>query len=213
VPGAMGALVLLSVARPDLNILRVLSSADPLKEGTVGFVAALTLGGLYRILDVRAKLLGDFWRTINDNIKSRLLLALPVTERPGGNDVAALRAGRALMDVFYGILDNDETLKSRMAGVYFNGLLVTSSADLSVASAVGALAHAMLAILGRPNHLTWAVMLVVTFFFGRKVLMPRAIAKHRELSNEQLDFIGAHCSGRLRELVGEAVSRLPRPTP
>jgi hypothetical protein len=101
-------------------------------------------GVLYRIIDLRTKVFGQLWGEVDDNIKTRLLAIMAADQRLSPQDAHDLLLGQQLLDIFCKIADDDNSLKSRMLGIYLNGLLVTSVADLAIITFLAAVLHSVI---------------------------------------------------------------------
>jgi hypothetical protein len=174
-----------------------LLSVDFLRDSII----VIALGALYVAFDLRRFAWQGPLDRVNNNIKTRLLQECD----PDPSIAAAeerLRQSRALMNVFYHIVDDDHSLTAKQRRVYFNGLLWTSVADLETISAVAALAYLVRSLTNLDSltfertseihHLGIAVALVMVALVARFVLMPILTDKHIELSNDQLEFMHQH---------------------
>src|SRR5262249_80826 len=154
-------------------------------------------------------MLGFSWAEIRSNIENRLLRTLVRGMRITQHERDFLLDQRRLLDIFYRIIDNDESLKSRQNGVRFNGLLVTSIADGSVVGFLAYIFHTLLMFFTDSySHLLWSYLFVAVWLLSTYVLLPLALNRHLELSNEQLDYIDTHRSTEVRAFSREAMQQL-----
>jgi hypothetical protein len=113
------------------NILKTLS----LLEGVVYVGIVGILGAIYNLTNIRGRFLKKSLESIHNNIKTKLL-------EPFSNDQAIsrsknkLREGRYLIQVFYSLIDNHETLKEKAKNVHLNGLYWTTIADVRALSLI-----------------------------------------------------------------------------
>jgi hypothetical protein len=100
-----------------------------------------------------------------------------------------------LDDVFYRILDSDESLKVRQLRVRQNGALITSAVDVGVIAAIGFVLHLIVTLISRDErHLLWAMGMASLSVFSTLTLVPVGLDRHLRLSNDQLNYIDAHHS-------------------
>jgi hypothetical protein len=187
-PGVMAALLLITLLDPNRDALKTVGGLDFGTKSITG-LAVIVFGGLYELLNIRYRF-GFSWDGIQHNIINRLLEIYRSRFQLSSGQEAFLRAKRRLLDIFYSILDNDESLKSRQEGVRLNGLLVTSCVDLGIISVLGWVLHILLLFAsGEIAHLYWATAMFILGLLSTFVLIPIALNKHEKLSNEQIDFI------------------------
>jgi hypothetical protein len=195
VPGILIVLLFLPFLQMDFQgepIWKYIPAAAPLPLLPdwikTSLVIAVT-GALYYVIDVRGYFLAQSMSAIHDNIKNDLLQPF---ERcaPIAAATPSLRKGRILLDIFYSFIDNDETLKARATNVRFNGLILSSAADLAAVSSIGFVAYfvTFLALWSR-GFLFLTVVCGVTYLITTTVLMPKVTKRHIALGDEQLAFI------------------------
>ncbi len=167
------------------SFLKTFASLQVLSDSA----AAIVLGSLYIILDIRRFAWRKPVNLINDNIKDFLLIACD--QDPAVSAAAArLREGRTLMNVFYRFIDRDASLQEKAKRVRFNGLLWSSVADLITIAALGILAYLVaFAVSQRTYQLALAGVLTLVLVIGRFLLMPAVTQRHMQLSNDQLEFM------------------------
>jgi hypothetical protein len=93
------------------------------------------------------------------------------------------------MHIFYHFVDNDRSLSEKANRVRFNGLIWTSTVDLTIIAAFGSLIFWVKLIIERTSYDLWmaVILLVLSLFsFG---LIQLTTKRHISLSNEQLDII------------------------
>jgi hypothetical protein len=192
VPGVLALLVGLSLIDHDTPLIEQLASADKLwNAGTVYLGASVALGALYLLTKIRSRLIGKEW----DALDARLMHSL--VEISGSSFSAeekrALLRGKRVMNVFYQIVDNDESLKIRRDRVYQNGAIISCLADASFFGMSGALLSVVAACLDQDNrHAEWMYLWSAVFIVSWMMLLPRAFERHQSLSDDQLQFIADH---------------------
>jgi hypothetical protein len=178
-------------------------------QNVVRGVGAIICGTLYYLLPIRNYFLRGSLAQIHVNIKNRLLE--PCLDDP---HVAAaeqrLRQDRTIFDVFYPLIDNDATLKERAKGVRLNGLIWTSTADLTAIAMIMALIYwgAALLVEPRPHYLWLSGVFAVASFLAMCCLLPMVTQRHIRLSNEQLDYIQRVLTKELCRRLRELASKL-----
>ena len=165
-----------------------IQGADLVSAGVAG-IAAYAIGAIYSSFCWRAIFNGRSHARIGANIKHRLL-AIGRTQPLADARREELLSGKELMDVFYALVDSNETLKVRAKMVYENGLYWSSVPDCVVLGTMFAALYFPLWLMSdyRP-FLDWAVVASAVALLAGFVLHPRAEKKHIHLSNDQLDFI------------------------
>ncbi len=166
-------------------------------------MVAYVLGGVYRILGVRQLLLRSSRREIDSNIKKRLLAPYLQQELISGA-ADNLCKDRRLLNTFYYFVDNKESLKERAKSVYLNGLLWSSVADAMAMAIFLAGASIIFGLaFWRAYYLIVAVAALAVYALVSRFLMPRVVAKHIALGDEQIGFILDLHEPELREKLEE----------
>ena len=200
VPGLLLLVLLTSVLTPTLTVRDAFGTLEKgLKSGTALAIAVVLVGCVYRILRLNKRLLRPSLVMVDNNIKNRLLaMSLPgsITE----HDASRLRASKALLDIFYKIVDSDPSLKVRVGLVYENGAKLTSVIDGALIGMIGATAH-LLAMLVTNDvvYFRWFVWWSLVFLVCWLILLPLVEGTHLKLSNDQLRPIAANYEKEVRE--------------
>lgn len=170
------------------NPLNAPQSADLFSAG-VGVALSYVLGAVYNLYCLRAVFNGRSHSRITTNIKKRLLemgRTTPLTDLRRDE----LLRGNQLMDVFYALIDSNDSLKERAKLVRDNGLIWSSIADVTVLGTVfTALYLPLWFITGYMQFLLCSGTSAVLALMAGVFLHPRAERKHIQLGNDQLDFI------------------------
>jgi hypothetical protein len=156
-------------------------------SGIWNLTAAFVLGALYYILGARRVVWSKPLKKVNLNIEDRLLGACPGTST---SDEVKLREGRTLMNLFYGFFKDDPRLEEKAKRVRFNGLIWTSTVDLSTVSFVSSCIYFATAIVvERGDFAVVGLVLLGVWALAQWVLLPATTDKHITLSDEQLEII------------------------
>lgn len=167
--------------------------------GLLYLVIVCVIGGLYNIIGIRWWFLRDSQSLIQANIKQKLTVPFHGEDQIRAN-IESLIQGRQLMHVFYSIVDNDESLKVKAQGVYFNGLLWSTIADVMAISSFGIPVYLIVYLFNPlPHYFVVALILCIIYPIAALFLMPKVTSKHIELSNDQLEFIVQHYRDELHE--------------
>ena len=164
-----------------------------------GLIAAYVLGAIYNLLCLRAVFNGRSHARITANIRSRLLdmRTLPLTNARREE----LSRGSEVMDVFYALVDSDETLKERAKLVRDNGLHWSTIADVTVLGvAFASLYVALWFTTGYAPFLYWCAGSAI-FAVVSALLHPLEERRHVELVNAQLDFISNQMKGQAEQKI------------
>jgi hypothetical protein len=207
-PGAIALALGLSIMSPVLEWSELAKRFNGW-ESWILVIFCLLIGFPYRTLNLRRWILGNFWSDINKNIEDRLIAIYSSKTAITPSQEGFARSGRHLMDVFYRIVDADESLKSRMTGIYFNGFLTTLGVDLFNLCALAAIVHAgFWAASGANAHGTWIFACFAIALVAR-VLVIFSIRRHKELSNEQLRYIANFNSGEVHSNIDSVLRNMP----
>ena len=207
VPGALALLVVRSL----------FSSFDPgaalgaieLKAWSRVFLIAVVIGAAYKIFEGWRLVLKGWQKRVRDTIYDGLL-AVPRTVALSDEQKMWLRQSGGLMSLFYNIVDGDDSLKLKRDGVYENGAIVTTAADVVVFSLAGVFLHALLvAILQNAQSRAWGIYYGVIFLVVHLWILPAAERRHIRLSNEQLRVISDLHTDAVEKGIKELLQRMP----
>jgi hypothetical protein len=172
-------------------------------------IIALVLGAMYYLLEIRQLVTSFSHKRIDLNIKNNVV---QLYNRSLSNSEAQfLHQGNRLKNIFYKIIDNEESLKRKGSLVYFNGLLWTSTADLFVISGFGSLAFLLAHFFFKPlktDFLVWSFILIITCFTSL-FLHVLSYFKHIKLSNDQIEYIETNCLTQLNEITNDVLQQMP----
>ncbi|PAW93452.1 hypothetical protein CKK33_08085 [Mucilaginibacter sp. MD40] len=174
----------------------------------ISFIA-LIIGTIYHLLEVRNLITNFSHKRIDLNIKHNIINLYIGTLT--NNQQQYLYQKNRLKNIFYKIVDNDESLKRKGSLVYFNGLLWTSTADLFIISGFGSVIFLLSSvhfIYVKSVFLNWSLIMLITAF---SALFFHIIAyyKHINLSNDQIEYIETHCIVQLNQITNDVLHQMP----
>lgn len=150
-------------------------------------IIIIFLGAFYYIVDIRRFFLVDSLEKIQANIKFRLL-SLCLNDQEISYNFMDLLKNKKVMLVFYNIIDNDNSLQSKMMDVYLNGLIWSSIADLIAIGILYSIIYLILYWIGNDsNYLIYSTIMGLLSLISAFVFLPLITKKHIAKSNEQLD--------------------------
>lgn len=156
-------------------------------------IAALIFAALYDVAGARLHSNAKFHSRIKINIEDQLWnIARSPAARPSA------WTDRMARDVFYQLVDNDNSLTARSENIYFNGFLWTTSADLRAVSVLIFLFGAGMALAAPSNDAVRDGLLINAAAFGLSFLISEVLTRrHIALGNEQLEYIETHLKSEL----------------
>lgn len=190
VPGAIfvvGAVVLgmitklYELPRPDLDAL-------------MKSVFVLVIGVIYRFTPLRSWINKSYHDRVNENIRSRMVSIA------GLSDNKSRYTWKKVRRIFYDIIDRDESLKVKGQRVMFNGLIWTSSADLTAISILF-LGYSLILIVSDVQSAAYAAIAYFVSALVGFIGLVKTTDRHLELGNEQLDLMEEKYLSSIRERV------------
>lgn len=167
----------------------------------VGAVLAYVIGSLYNLFNSRSVFNRSSHEKITMNIKKRVL-QIGRTRPLSDAERTELLEGRKLLDVFYNLIDSNESLKERARLVRNNGLIWSTCADLTVVGTCFACLYLPAGLLYfYPPFLKWGMGAAAVALLSGLLLHPLAEKRHIELSNDQLDFIDTNLQKEARSRI------------
>lgn len=174
-----------------------------LKTLDFGYVTilAIIIGGIYYQLNIQRIITKPSHFFITKNIRKHLIKISGLNLN--ANELKKIRKEKKYMNVFYKILDNDESLKKKMANVYFNGIFWTSTADSFL---INLLFHFLYKydatdVNGRENLSTLFIILAIFSL----VLHVISVFKHINLANDQFHYIETHKQSEINIEINQIV--------
>ncbi|MGV3586301.1 MAG: hypothetical protein ACO1OF_04805 [Adhaeribacter sp.] len=151
-------------------------------------ILALIVGGIYYQLNIQRIITKPSHYFITRNIRHSLINISGLTLSDFQKN--KIRKEKKYMNIFYNLLDNDESLKRKAANVYFNGIFWTSTADSFLINFLFYFTYKYEAIDVPGGSKLSKLFLVLAFF--SVILHIISVIKHINLSNEQFKYIKTH---------------------
>lgn len=208
VPGCIIFLAILSAFVEKIPVKYLFSQATmTIASSLIVIVIVCVLGAVYHLSHIRYNFNGKALDKIDSNIKLSLLEPFK-NDREIFDQSTRLKKGRTLMDIFYHIVDHDESLTAKAKNVRFNGIFLSSTADLIPISFFGIVINFIAYEIWKSDYhivviFVWLGICILGYF-----LLPKVTERHIELSNEQLGSIKTNHSKELKEKIGEAIKLL-----
>lgn len=147
------------------------------------------VGGVYGALTSMLHKERHAFKGVNEAILSALNEVVPGVSARGWRDVAPC---------FYNIVDNDKSLEQKSKGIFFNGLLVTSSFDAMWVSLLAAIVGlGVVLTLGKWSFMLFAVAFGVVAY----VMWSISLKRHGELARGQVAVIKKRFKVEFKECV------------
>jgi hypothetical protein len=203
VPGCIILFALLSVIVAKITV-KDLFSTIAIVDIVYFTLIVFALGAIYHLFNIRSHFNRSSIERIDSNIKSSLLEPFR-NDHEISNKSETLKKGRTLMSIFYQIVDNDNSLTAKAKNVRFNGIFLSSVADLIFISFLAIVMHFVCYEIWKSNYNLALIFVWLGIYILAYVLLPKVTKRHIDLSNEQLDFIRTHYSDKLKEKIKEAI--------
>lgn len=186
IPGILIILLILLVTQGNIFDIKIALSSIQAKN-TWYTIAIVCIGILYYVLNIRYILWKPFNERVRNNIKNKLLA--PCAGNLNKQQLSEIKQGNKIINIFYKIIDSDDSLIEKAKRVRFNGLIWTSMMDVVIISFFGSLIFWFKYFIeGVENSFTWAwLLLAISFIFV--IFTEICTRKHISLSDEQLDMI------------------------
>ena len=207
IPGIIVFFLTIPAFNPQIKPTELLTTVT-LLEGSIYTALAFILGTGYYLTNLRGYFLKNSLNQIHKNIKSKLL-------EPFKDNFAIykhkdkLEKGKTLIECFYGLIDNNESLKEKAKNVHLNGLIWSTVADISALSFLASILHLLLWLFTITNsHLLWSLSFALIYIVFSRVMMNQVTILHIEKSDEQLDFIKLYLKNDLQKKIEQAIKSL-----
>lgn len=161
------------------------------------------IGVLYYLLGVRNLLWKPYHERVRNNIKDKLIS--PFLGQLNKEQIAYLKQARRLMNIFYHFIDSDSSLTEKAKRVRFNGLIWTSTVDLTIISVLGALGFWIRLILETTQYnlvMAGSLSALALISFG---LIQLSTKRHLSLSDDQLEMICQKYKDELDRMINEVL--------
>ncbi len=145
-------------------------------------IPLLIVAIVYYASPIRSFANSRFHQRVNENIRIRMVAIAGVTDRPDRY------TWNKIKNIFYNIIDHDESLTKRSETIMFNGAIWTTLADVTALSALFALLSALFCALGFQGALT-ALAAFVLLALLSLALQFAVTKKHVNMGDDQLDQI------------------------
>jgi hypothetical protein len=169
-------------------------------------IAAIIFGFLYSVSYLREYTNKNYYNEVNQNLMRQLTSQFEADPSvPKGISWSTIRP------IFYGFVDNDESLKHQATLAYWNGALWTSSADLRAVSCIACIATGILMLIAGvigdesfdfTRAIYFFILTIILFLIS--ILFSRLTTnRHLSIGNEQCEFILVQKRQQLRhKLIG-----------
>lgn len=165
----------------------------------IPLIVAISLGAIYYVTDIRFLVTNYTHKRIDLNIKNHIVNLyngnLTNTQRQ------YLFQNNRLKQIFYKIVDNDQSLSVKKNNVYFNGLLWTTFADIFIITLFGAIVILICTFFGDHQKSELRVFCFTLLLISIISLLFHVLAffKHVKLSNDQIEFIETNHINTVKE--------------
>lgn len=165
-------------------------------------IAAIIFGYVYSVSSLREHANRDYYNAVNRNIMDKLTGAFT-----GDPNVPKDLPWATIRSIFYGLVDNDASLKHQSTLAYWNGALWTSAADLRSISCLACVITGMLMFVANIIGDTKFDNARATYFFLFSVLVflisiwvsKLTTRRHIGIGTEQCEFILVQYRAKLRD--------------
>jgi len=203
VPGVLIVILFVLVIQDNLQELIEFTKAFSnlqLKD-TIFVGVFIVIGAIYYIFNVRDLLWNPYHKRVQNNIKNTLIS--PFNQEVNEQQREYLKGDRKLMNVFYYFIDNDNSLAEKAKRVRFNGLIWTSTIDLTIIAAIGSLVFWFKLIFEKSSYNFWMAMILLITAIIAFGFIQLTTKRHISLSNEQLEIICQLHRTKLKEKIDE----------
>lgn len=166
--------------------------AVPDPKNSLAVAAAIVLGALYDLFDLRRFTMSHPIEQIRKNIRRRL--SVPFANVAGFERLDTL-SDRDFLRTFYSIVDNDNSLTDQSNDIRLNGLYLSTACDLGVIAPFVLVSYSLLSaysfwVLGRvPPCAIGTALTALLLWASSPALVRRATQEHLTLGDEQLTHI------------------------
>lgn len=205
VPGVLIFCLLVIAIQGDFHELIKLTTdfSNFQSKDTIWMLIFIVIGVIYYILNIRDLLWNPYHKRVQNNIKDTLIS--PFKQQLSKQQIDYLKDGRKLMNVFYHFIDNDKSLAQKANRVRFNGLIWTSTIDLTIIATIGSLAFWFKLIFETSSYNLWMAIILLIIALISFGLIQLTTKRHILLSNEQLEIIcqlhKENLQGKINELL------------
>ncbi|SHI13047.1 hypothetical protein [Desulfofustis glycolicus] len=173
---------------------------------SIYIVLIVLLSGLYYILNIRWLVWKPFNDKVTENIKNSLMRMCSL--EISSEQWFTIKKDRTLMNVFYHLIGNDDSLASKSKDVMFNGLVWTTCFDFTILSATGGFVYLLLSIFSGNHHYIYISVTLYTLFYIGLAFSWLLTYRHINLSNGQLEVIKQRFKQNVDDQIKQALENL-----
>lgn len=189
-PGAILLIVIFFLFQPNVDLASLLNQ-DISKDSILYMVAAVAVIGMgvtYYLLSLRNYVMREPLAKIRANIEQKLLEPFSTNTKITGRE-PELKKDRKLMNIFYGFVDNDNSLEKRSKEIYLNGLILSTTADIKIISIFAVFLYLIVWKFTQISQYLLFAEISFAIFLSTFFALPLVTKKHIDLSNLQLEMI------------------------
>lgn len=168
---------------------------------------SLIIGAIYYQLNLRQYLVYPSLKLIDKKILESLKETYP--DRLTAKQVEFLKEDDRFKTILYRLIDNDESLKKKASGVYFNGIFWTSTADLFLFSLVFGLLYSCVFITV-PNAAVFARMFFLISILS-VLLHMLSVGTHVRLGEDQFKYVRNQRRKEAKDYTDVVLQQMPVP--
>lgn len=161
-------------------------------------------GGIYYYLGVNRILIRWSHRKIDNNILNGLISIYGTVD---ANQKKRLMENNTSLNIFYNIVDNDESLKRKVNNFYFNSLFWTSTADAILINMLFWITYKFIISSEHASPLFIQMLLCVIVL--SIILHFISVYRQIKLTNEQINYIRTIYPGKVKTLVQAVLNPNP----
>ncbi len=166
-------------------------------------LVSILIGSIYYQLDV-SKLVTNFsFKIFGGNINKGILKIY--NEPLNKEEKKYLSNHKNIRNVFYNLVDNDNSLSIRSKNIYFNGIFWTSSADAFIISIIFIIIYSLSGIKNAEE-----IRVIFSYTAGIALLLHIiTVNKHVKLQVDQLDYIETNYYNEVKTKLNELLHKMP----
>ncbi len=167
---------------------------------SVSTILAIFFGALYKLSNLRWVFFQKPIENIRGNIKAHFQKKF-ISEPEILSKICALENDKPIMNIFFDFIDNDNSLSEKAKNVRFNGIFLSSIADIMILALIfGPIYLIAYIYYNHSIYLVWtSIALTILFILCLVHFLPKTTKDHIDLSNEQLDLITRKYTTELRD--------------
>lgn len=170
-------------------------------ENLIFLIPIVVLGVIYSYLDLTKIIWDPVKIEIDRNIKNELLTETIYSE----TEKEELKKGNKLINIFFELIDSDESLTQKKKRVYQNGLILTSICDIGVISIIYAFYSIIKGVCWNNVYNIFLGYGYFLIFFFTMAFLHLGKMKHLALGNDQLEIVKRRMKNELKDKLNEAL--------